>query len=154
MKQRSWIVFSGYLWFFIGVFLLYKGLRLISEAVFQPDSICFSLGQVFGSSQQAGSALIALGLVIGFLKGRFVLVKTVRRVVSRIAKLPAPVRFKDAYSPSYWILIGSMILLGMLFRFLPISIDVRGVIDVAIGTALINGAMFYFRAARALNLTV
>jgi hypothetical protein len=41
-----------------------------------------------------------------------------------------------------------MMMLGMIFRYLPIPIDVRGFIDLAIGSALMNGAMLYFRAAR------
>ena len=147
MKHRAWIAFSGFLWFFIGAFLLYKGLHLITEAPFQTGSLCSKMGRLAGSPQQAAVGLIALGLIVGFFKGRFVLSKTVRRVVLRIAALPLPIRFKDAYSPSYWILIGSMVVLGMTFRFLPIPIDVRGTIDIAIGSALINGALLYFRAA-------
>lgn len=126
MTHRTWIAISGFLWFFIGTFLLYKGLHLVVD-----------------------SASLGIGLVIGFIKGRFVLAKTVRRVVGRIAALPLPIRLKDAYSKSYWILIGSMVVLGMSFRFLPISVGARGIIDVAIGSALINGALLYFRAARA-----
>lgn len=135
MKRRGWIALSGFTWFFIGAFLLYKGLHLIAEATHQGDL-----------SHQAANVFIAVGLVVGFLKGRFVLVKTVRRVVSRITSLPLPIQFKDAYSPSYWILIASMMALGMIFRFLPISTEIRGAIDVAIGSALINGALLYFRA--------
>lgn len=134
--------------------LLYKGLHLIADAAFRLDTLCYSLGQKLGSTQKAATVLIGVALIIGFIKGRFVLVKTVRRVVGRIATLPSPVRLKSAYSPSYWFLIGGMMLLGMVFRFLPLSIDIRGMIDVAIGSALINGAMLYFRAARAINLSV
>lgn len=151
MAHRSWIAISGFLWFFIGTFLLYKGLHLITEAAFQPDSLCAKWERVFGSPQQAATAFIAIGLIAGFLKGRFVLAKTVRRVVNRIALLPLPIRLRDAYSRSYWILIGSMVALGMSFRFLPIPIDVRGTIDIAIGSALINGAMLYFRAAKTIR---
>lgn len=147
MKHRSWIAFSGILWFMIGVSLLYKGLNFISIAAFQADSLCFRIKDTFGGTQNSALFLIGLGLFVGFMKGRFVLVKTVRRVVGRIASLPVPIRFKDAYSKSYWILIGSMVALGMTFRFLPIPIDLRGTVDVAIGSALINGAMLYFRAA-------
>ncbi|OGN63431.1 MAG: hypothetical protein A3E80_04260 [Chlamydiae bacterium RIFCSPHIGHO2_12_FULL_49_9] len=132
MKHRSWIALSGFLWFSIGGSLLYKGLKFISQ----------------GPSQETGTMLIALGLAIGFLKGRFVLSKTVARVSNRIAALPLPIRFRDAFSKSYWILIGSMMALGILFRFLPIPIEVRGLIDVAIGSALINGSMLYFRASK------
>ena len=135
MKHRSWIVFSGFLWFAIGMLLLYKGLRFLSE---------FALSQ---SSSFSFQIRLAVALLIGFIKGRFVLAKTVRRVVARIASLPLPISLMQAYSPSYWVLIASMGALGALFRFLPIPIDIRGMIDVAIGSALIHGAMLYFRAS-------
>jgi hypothetical protein len=152
MKHRGWIVLSGFVWLFIGVFLLYKGLRLIAQASFQSGSLCDRMQGTFGTPQQAATIFIAIGLMVGFFKGRFVLIKTVRRVVSRISSLPLPIRFKDAYSPSYYILIGSMMVLGMGFRFLPIPLDIRGTIDVAIGSALINGALLYFRAAKAISI--
>lgn len=152
MKHRGWIALSGFLWFFIGAMLLYKGLHFITQAAFEADSLCNKMQGLCGTPQKAGMIFIAIGLFIGFLKGRFVLVKTVRRVVTRIASLPLPIKFNQAYSLSYWILIASMMALGMLFRFLPIPLDIRGTIDVAIGSALINGAMLYFRAARSLNL--
>lgn len=153
MKPRSWIVFSGYLWFFSGILLLYKGLKFIAEAAFKSDSVCSQLSQIFGSSEQAATALIAFSLMIGFIKGRFVFSKTVRRVVTRIASLQPPIRFKDAYTPGYWIVIGIMMTLGMSLKYLPISLDVRGVVDVAVGSALINGAFLYFKAARAVNIS-
>jgi len=147
MKHRAWIAVSGFVWFVIGTWLLYKGLHLISDAAINPASLSAKI-KFFGSQQQAATIFMAIGLFIGFFKGRFVLAKTVRRVVARIVSLPLPIRLKDAYAPSYWILIGSMAGLGMLFRFLPLPVDVRGMIDVAIGSALVNGAMLYFRAAR------
>jgi hypothetical protein len=151
MTHRSWIALSGFLWFFIGSFLLYKGLHLLTEAAFQPDSLCAKGAAIFGTPQQVATVLIAVGLIVGFFKGRFVLAKTVRRVVTRIASLPLPIHFRDAYSPAYWILIGSMVALGLSFRFLPIPLDIRGTIDIAIGSALIHGALLYFRAARVTN---
>lgn len=148
MKQRSWILFSGFMWLIMGAFLLYKGLGLISQAVFASGTLCDQMKDFFGSASQAGAVLIALGLLIGFFKGRFVLVKTVRRTITRIASKEEPVSIKDAYSPLYWGLIFGMMLLGMMFRFLPISLDLRGAVDVAVGSALIHGALFYFAAAR------
>lgn len=148
MKHRAWIAFSGFLWFFVGCSLLYKGLHLVTQAAFQEGSLCDRMKGFFGSPQQSATALMGLGLLVGFIKGRFILAKTVRRVVGRIASLPLPIRIHEAYSPSYWLLIGLMIVLGMSLRFLPIPIDVRGTIDVAIGSALINGALLYFRAVR------
>ncbi|MBU6384210.1 MAG: hypothetical protein KGQ49_06440 [Verrucomicrobia bacterium] len=126
MKHRGWIILSGLVWAAIGFLLLSKGVGLLGD---RPLSL-------------------ALGFFIGFFKGRFVLVKTVRRVVARIATLSLPIQIKQVYAPSYYFLILGMMSLGMLMRHLPISAAVRGVIDVAIGIALMHGAMLYFRAAR------
>lgn len=148
MTHRNWIAISGFIWLAIGSFLLYKGLRFISEGALAADSLCFRLQGLCGSPQQAGTVLIAIGLLLGFLKGRMVLSKAVKRVALRILSLPLPIRAAAVYGPSYWILIAAMIGLGVLLRFLPIPVDLRGLIDTAVGSALINGAMLYFRAAR------
>lgn len=148
LSHRNWIAISGFLWLGVGVFLLYKGLHLISDGVLKADTLCFKMKGLFGSPQQSGTALIAAGLLLGFMKGRFVLSKTVRRVALRITSLPLPIRFSSVYAPSYWILIGSMMGLGMMLKMFPIPMDLRGFIDTAVGSALINGAMLYFRAAR------
>ena len=117
----------------MGCILLYKGLLLLSEGV---DA----------DSYNRASWLVAIGLFFGFLKGRFVLRKTVQRISLRIAGLQAPIRFIDAYPKSYWLLLASMMALGFLLRLVPG--EVRGFIDVVVGSALLNGALLYFRAAR------
>ncbi len=149
MKHRGWIALSGFVWMGMGILLLYKGLSFISHAVVLENSLCQRWSHIFGSPSQVGTAILAAGLLIGFLKGRFVFSKTVSRVVQRIVSLSLPIRFSQVYGRSYWILIGGMMGLGMLMRFLPIPLDLRGLIDVAIGSALMNGSMLYFRFARA-----
>ena len=132
MSHRAWISISGLIWAAAGIMLLYKGLKILSDF---PD-------------KGAASWWIAAGLFIGFIKGRFVLAKTVQRISKRILSLPAPIQFADAYPKSYWILICSMMALGIAMRLVP---DVwHGFIDVAVGSALINGAMLYFRTNREL----
>jgi hypothetical protein len=104
------------------------------------------LRHTFGGKEQAAAALIVVCLFIGFLKGRFVLSKSALRVVTRIRSLPNPAPLTSVYSWQYCLLIGVMILLGMGIRFFGVSDDVRGIVDIAIGSALINGAMHYFRS--------
>ena len=145
MKQRTWILFSALTWLAIGSLLLYKGLKLIAEGILTIHSLSFKLGPVFGGIEQAGTFLIVLGLLIGLVKGRLVLAKTARRLALRISGLSYPVRWFEVYPVSYLFLIGFMILLGISLRFLPIAIDIRGMIDVAIGSALIHGAVCYRR---------
>jgi hypothetical protein len=148
MTHRNWIAVSGFIWLAVGTLLLYKGLRLISEATETAGSLCFQMQNISGSPQKSGTLFIAAALLVGFLKGRFILSKTVNRVTTRITSLSLPIQFKSVYAPSYWILIGGMMALGMTLRFVPIPVDVRGFVDTAIGAALINGAMLYFRSAR------
>ncbi|HEY5259365.1 MAG TPA: hypothetical protein VIJ46_01875 [Rhabdochlamydiaceae bacterium] len=133
--HKTFITLSGLVWLVVGIFLLMKGLSLITTGYVDGD--------------QTALLLISLGLAIGFVKGRFVLRKTVKRVVDRINSLPLPIQVSQVYSKGYYFLIGGMILLGMSMRWLPIPVAVRGTVDVAIGFALMNGAILYFRAARA-----
>lgn len=146
MKQKSWIIVSGMIWLVVGFSLLYKGVHFISEGISQPHSLSFKYQSFFGSVEKAATAWIAIGLILGFFKGRVILPKSAKRLIDRINRLTPPISFKEVYPVSYWALIGSMMLLGITMKFLPIPVDARGLIDVAIGSALINGAMVYFRA--------
>lgn len=140
MSKKIAIIFSGFLWMVIGVMLLSKGLRLIvGEAALSQDK------------QQTALLLISIGLLIGFIKGRFILSKTVKRVVERILSLPLPLPLAKIYDRKYLILLASMMTLGMTLKFLPISANVLGTIDVVIGSALINGALIYLRYTIALK---
>jgi hypothetical protein len=133
LNHKTWILISGVLWGVVGCLLLYKGLQLFSESVDVANS-------------RDTSWLVCIALLVGFIKGRFVLSRTVRRISLRLATLPEPIRWMDAYPRSYWLLLASMMALGFLLRLVPL--EVRAFIDVAVGSALLNGAMLYFRSAR------
>lgn len=129
------------MWLGVGGMLLYKGIRLISAGTLDPTS----LSHFWASPQQGAAVLMALSFMVGYLKGFFILPKTVKRVVNRIRSLPEPIHWAKAYPRSYWALLGGMVILGGLVRFLPIPIDLRGAIDLAVGSALIRGSLLYFR---------
>lgn len=136
-------------WISIGIFLLYKGLTLlVGLATFEAhSSLMTSLSQMAGGVQQAILTCICLGLFVGFMKGRFVLSKTVARLSNRFYSYARPMAFKEMYPVSYLVLIGSMVLLGISLKWLPIPQELRGTVDVAIGSALTNGAFQYLRVA-------
>lgn len=139
------------IWFVIGVFLLQLGLRLLTglllpEAYY--SSMFTFLAGTLGSYENSVIALILAGLMIGFYKGRYVLAKSVKRVVNRIRSFEEPTSITRMYSLPYILLILSMIGLGMAIKFFQVPTDIRGAVDVAIGAALINGSMQYFRQAR------
>ena len=149
-SHRTLIFFSGFIWLGVGILLLSKGLRLIVTAAYEiggGSSLFHRLSSFLGNVQQAALFVISLALLMGFIKGRFILSKTVARVVARIFTLPSPVEMKKIYTKNYYILLGAMVCLGMVMRGLSLSSDIRGFIDVTIGSALVNGAILYFRSA-------
>ncbi len=148
LSKRTWFIISGIKWLGIGVMLLTKGLRLITSAAEQTtvEAPLIKFLQTFvGTRHQAALLIVCLGLLVGFIKGRTVLAKTVNRIAGRINSHPEGLTMTQAYDQRYWIVIGLMMILGMMLRVFSIAVDIHGGIDVAIGSALINGAMLYFR---------
>lgn len=136
--NAKWIIrLSGISWFFLGTYLAYKGIRYLVIAI-SDANLLFSPGRKF-------ALLVSFALVVGYCKGRFVLRKTAERLISRIASLSNPISFFQIYPLRYWLLIGCMMALGMGLNIFSIPFDVRGLVDLAIGTALITGSFFYFR---------
>ena len=149
MNVRKWIVVSGLTWLAIGSWLMFKGLKWITQAItlVEGGPLIRWLTLVTGKPQQSGLVLICIALAIGLIKGRTVLAKTAQRIILRLRLQQSPITLSQAYDRRYLVLLSCMMMLGILFRFLPIGLDIRGTIDIAIGSALINGAMIYFREA-------
>lgn len=153
LSHRNLILISGFIWFAVGCFLMTLGIHFLNETAQswtlsdqQYPLMRFFMAYANGL-EEAALILIAVSLLIGFLKGKFVLGKSARQGVMRILSLPNPSPLKYIYSKKYYILLGGMIALGMSMKYIGLSSDVRGFVDVAIGSALVNGAMNYFRMA-------
>ena len=129
LSHRTLIVISGAVWLLIGCWLLQLGLNFIVEG---------------GLPELAKIGIITLALLIGYLKGKKVLGKSAQKGIQRIYSLSNPASITKIYKPSYYLLLGSMVGIGFLAKFLPL--DLRGFIDTTIGAALINGSMVYFKA--------
>ena len=148
LSKRTWFIISTITWLGIGIMLLMKGLRLTVAAAEQPAGttpLLKALVSFTGNPRQGSLLIICLGLFIGFIKGRTILAKTVSRIADRINQHSEGLSLQQAYDKKYWIILGLMMGIGVLFRVLPIPQDIHGGIDVAIGSALINGAMLYLR---------
>lgn len=154
LSHKTLIILSGLIWMAVGCFLLPLGLNFLLEAIYN-SSISgmndYPLLHFFSSfvwnAENAVIVLIAIGMMIGYAKGRYVLGKSAVRGVERILSFPNPTSLANIYSTKYYLLLGAMIGLGMSMKYLGLPKDVRGLVDVAIGAALINGAMIYFRLA-------
>lgn len=151
MSHTALIYISGLIWLIIGFFLLQLGLKLLMgtllpERMGEGFPLMEALAPYIGGIEQAAMMLIAIALFIGYAKGKYVLGKSAKRGVERILSFPNPTHLSNIYSAKYYILLGAMIGLGMSIKYLGLNHDIRGFIDVAIGAALMNGAMIYFRS--------
>lgn len=147
-SHRTLIFISGGIWLLVGILLLTRGISLLLVTlVKKADS--FPLLDFFtsfvGRREEGVLVLIVLGLAIGFAKAKWVLAKSARRVVERILSLTAPVALAKVYSLSYLLLIFGMILLGLSMKWIGLPFDIRGLINLFVGSALINGALVYFK---------
>lgn len=150
ISHSAMIFLSGLTWLLVGCFLLPLGLNfivesLLKENISQSYPVLNFLAQYVDGLEPAALIWIAFALFVGFLKGKKIFAKSVNRNVTRILALPNPSSLSKIYTPQYYILLGIMVLIGVLVKFLPM--DIRGGIDVAVGSALINGAILYFRHA-------
>jgi hypothetical protein len=152
LSHTKLIIISGLIWFAVGCSLLPFGLSLLSEASRQEFNhaaylpFIRALAPYAGGFEQGMLAIVIGALMIGYFKGRFVLGKSAVRGMERIRSMPNPASLAAIYSPKYYALLGGMVLLGMSIKWLGLPNDIRGFVDVAIGSALINGAMIYFRS--------
>ncbi len=135
----------------IGTFLMSFGIHLILDSLRSPEvvrtgfSIVHFFNRFVSQTSHAVIITVTIALMIGYFKGKMVLAKSVKRQIKRVDSLPNPASLRHLFSKAYYLLIASMILLGISLRYLPIHSATRGFVDLAIGSALINGAMLYFR---------
>ncbi len=146
LKHQTLIGISGAIWVAVGLFLLPLGLNFLGQ---RDPSVAYPLLDFFapmtGGIDTAVVLLIAFSLMLGTMKAKAVLSKVVVKNVKHIRSFPNPTEFTNIYGIKYILLIGFMISLGMALRYFGVPKDVRGVIDVAVGSALITGGISYFR---------
>lgn len=152
VSHRALIIISGLIWFAIGINLLSLGLNFLVESGKSGESFLLisALEPFLSGPEQAGVLLIAIGLAIGYFKGKYVLSKSAHRGVDRVKAMSNPAPLSQIYSAKYYILLGLMVGLGLSIKYLGVPLDIRGLVDVAIGSALVNGSMVYFTHAMTL----
>lgn len=131
-SHKTLYVLQGAVWLMVGAMLLNMGIRFLMSTLEE-------------GKENGHLMLLILALILGQLKGRFMMKKVAMRSFDRISKMTQPVALHNIYTKGNYIVIGIMMLLGMGMKFLPVPLEARGFIDVAVGSALIQGSLFYFR---------
>ena len=93
-------------------------------------------------------------MTIGLLKGKFVLDKTANRVIENTVTLQEPNPFKSIYQMfggKTIALIAAMMGIGVVLRAAGVSFEIRGLIYLAVGTALLWSCRQYWTSSFQLN---
>ena len=135
-KQRLLQV-AGLIWIIVGLFLIYRGTGLYNLAVVEQNT-----------GKGALIISVILGVVIGIIKGKFVLSKTALRNRNRINQLVPPISIHQIFSGAFYGLIAGMMVLGFLLR--EFNAYLGGYVVVAsiycgIGMALIAASSVYWK---------
>lgn len=156
-RHGTLIGISGTIWMCIGIFLLSLGLNFINGAtkifIMSEYPIITFFTPYFGSVDNTAIVLIIFSLILGSLKSRMVFTKVVNKNVQKIVALPNPSSPFALFDMKYIILMGFMMFLGFLMRYFSVPQDLRGMVDIAVGSGLITGSVNYFKQATLLPRT-
>jgi uncharacterized membrane protein YhaH (DUF805 family) len=130
---RTQLLLAGALWSIVGALLLFFGARWTFEAF----------------DGRSGWLPTGLAVVVGLLKGRFVLDRTARRVTDRIASRGDGRCAGGFLSWRSWLLVALMSAVGRLLRGGLLSHAVVGPLYTAIGTGLLFSSRTAWRRWRA-----
>ena len=137
MDKQRLLQIAGFIWVIVGLFLIYLGSGLYNLAVIEQNT-----------SKETLIISGILGVVIGILKGKFVLSKTALRNRNRINQLVPPISIHQIFSGAFYGLIAGMMVLGFLLR--EFNTYLGGYVVVAsiycgIGMALIAASSVYWK---------
>lgn len=146
MRPKYGFFLAGVMWLGIGLLLLSRGLNYLKLLMANHDTFVLfdSIGAKAISTDMKSYALVSLGIVMGFFKAHLTLKKMVEKNFVRISNMDKVSLFK-IYPLNSWLIIFFMMGMGMSLRLLPIPRDIYSLILIAVGSALIQGGIFYFR---------
>ncbi|MBD1841676.1 hypothetical protein H6F78_26470 [Coleofasciculus sp. FACHB-64] len=135
-RQHLWI--AGSLWTLVGLGLFSMGLVFWFKFPY--------LGLLDGQHLGWGAAAFSLGLI----KGKLILDRTANRVINRVETLQEPNPFKSIFQMfgvKTIALIVAMMTIGIGLRRAGVSFEVRGLIYIAVGAALLWSCRRYWIAS-------
>lgn len=117
VAPRVHVACAAALWTGIGLFLLLRAIILLKNG--------------------SGLWLIGAGLILGSLKSRFILDGVSRRGIERIGRFADNTCIGAVYSWKSWLLVLTMMVLGIVMRHLGISPLITGTACATVGWALV-----------------
>ncbi len=128
-SRKTQLILAATMWTFVGCGLLGFGLKWL-----------------IGSESQWMLLLLLAAIIIGGVKGHFILRKSALRTITRIQKRGEGTCIFGVFSIWQWLLVGVMMTGGRLLRTSGLADEYLGALYASIGAALIMGSLFTWRA--------
>ncbi|MEM0950510.1 MAG: hypothetical protein AAGI66_00015 [Cyanobacteria bacterium P01_H01_bin.74] len=128
--------------------LLACGIWMVGGLIMTLRGIDFIAGYTLAENMTLVLISIALALIIGGAKGKFVLSKTCKRNIDRLNALTEKKRPLSVYSIRSWVMISIMVMIAVLLNVIGVPPLLRGSINLGIGASLIVSAFIYIPALR------
>jgi hypothetical protein len=134
LEPRHHLRLAFILWMAGGLVLALRGMGWLMESVGAMDPVMLGL---------AGAIAVAIGMA----KGKFVLAKTSARNIERINGWQEPHKPIEVYGARSWMMIALMVGISLSLTYV-FQLDVfwRGLVNLAIGFALIMSSLNYLKA--------
>lgn len=149
LSHKSLTQIAAMIWFIAGFMLFRKGLFFLKELT---DESTLSLQEypllssIMGYTvdlEMAIVVLIAIGLGLGMVKSVFVLRKVARKNIARLQDSPNPAPLSHLFGVRFFAMVTAAALMGYFVNQVGLPIDIRAVIDIAVGAALLNASMAF-----------
>ncbi|MEC8307062.1 MAG: hypothetical protein VXZ72_04365 [Chlamydiota bacterium] len=147
---RSFIrYFSACVWLGIGALLVTRGAAYLLLALKDEESLLRQSAAHYHYAPLTGVIVISfMAFVLGTIKGQCAIKKRVYRMETQMLKLPYHFSFFQIYGLTAFLLVGLMMGLGMMVRWMPIPYEVKALLVVAVGTSLIQGGFTFLFGKR------
>lgn len=133
IPKRYLFLLAGIIWSLVGLILATVGLFWI-----------FTVKQ----THTLVLILTPIAFIVGFIKGKFVLIKAANRTSNLIYSRPEKACFGSVFSWTTWLIICLMVTMGQILRKLIVPIayrDYLGLVYVLIGLALSTSSFVYWK---------
>ncbi|NGX30677.1 MAG: hypothetical protein K940chlam8_00026 [Chlamydiae bacterium] len=150
LKHSQALRLTGIIWFFIGLFLVVSGVVFFFKAYEMQDTTLWIL-PLFPAKEMGFFVLFLVAMILGFLKARFLLMRMVKKMTSKLLKMENPVVLKKLYPVTFYLLVFCMLSLGLILRLLHIPQDVKAFVMLTVGIGLLNGSALYFQFSKAVK---
>ena len=130
-SSKTQLLAAACLWTGVGLLLATKGLYLVRYAAWSVLLI-----------------IMAGGICLGILKGKFILDPVASKIITRLQLRNTPYCLGGLFSIKSWLLILGMIFLGKILAIMPVPTTIKAVLYILVGTGLMYSSRLIWIAWR------